>query len=457
MVRRILLLAFVLTACDNKDIKPSSWRDGDREAALRENLDLNLKKVRAFFVQSPAAGETTPSSTPCQKEPCPSTPAVAKLVAVNDDGTTVEVQVTESALYGFVQPRGVVDTPSYLFFMYEGVQYKGTPCSLIPVRKSDGVMFCVNMQMHCGDEGLCPNNRLEATADGKFIYALLQGDKLSRLELNGIADSKQIEISSAASGGLVSHILADNAGNVLATVSKDQQSSQTSDVRYYKAAGGFTNLARGLQNPGLFRGPGDGNTFYWLKTDWDGFGMGSPSVLSRVDTAADPATSAVVFTDGSDLMSIANQYGGFGTAVTASGTYVIRQSAGGMGGGGAANTIVEILNPAETPRLIPTYGFAEINSLRGCAEHLIVAGVDTQGNDVIQRVYPSVPTFETLAATKDFVISKFAVDSACRITFGGRRASDNARIVGQIDPGQDEVKVVAKDLSADVTQILAIH
>ena len=51
-------------------------------------------------------------------------------------------------------------------------------------------------------------------------------------------------------------------------------------------------------------------------------------------------------------------------------------------------------SPHERPRLVPTYGFASINALRGCSEHLVVSGVDTPGNDVIQRVYPSVPTFE---------------------------------------------------------------
>jgi hypothetical protein len=121
------------------------------------------------------------------------------------------------------------------------------------------------------------------------------------------------------------------------------------------------------------------------------------------------------------------------------------------------NEFTEVYNPAGVPFRHTATELKSITRLYGCDKQLILRGRDPAGNDVISRYYPEAGTSAVVVGSQDYTITAVAVSDSCDVTFGGRRASDNSRILGNIPSDSNVVTVYSNNLPGDIKQLVRIR
>lgn len=480
-----MTLGLALTACgDHKDKKgdgdgptPEQSGPGGPSSELAANLGVDFAHV-AGFVIGPAQGAGLDGG---------STSDV--LYTLNDDGTLTVTTVTTTQPSGpesgtatatttttteTAVPLAVYATPKYVFFKYQHVAYQKKDCGFVAARKADAALFCVNIVGKQGGAASDVELATDATGDAVYVFgmaAVTQGQaspqafSLFRLDFTDPGNAQQQVVFDGATDGQIQEWLVNPAGDVLVRLLPPgtNDPSQTSVLRVYKRAGGYVSEAQGHLNcmtPGADSAPNDFHylqdsdaengikaTLFRLKADGAFIAPGTVAFeeIQRVGSGAADDPASVV---GVGPCSSYAKAGG-DVFITTSFTTT----------GKPVTALIDLVPKDDAKPFaiaVPAFDGGKITRAYGSPSTLVVAGTSSTGSTGLARYDLTAKTVATLVEPGTYDIATVAVGAGGTVTFGGRRAADNARVVGTIAAGGSEVKVVAQALSRDVTSIVQI-
>lgn len=401
---------------------------------LKKSLGLALSSTQGFIISPRLAA----SHSPLQQGADPQTQQA--LYAIDASGTLTEVQVTEDA-HATVTPLAIYDTPKFVLFVYEGVTFQGKPCRLIPVRKSDGAMFCVDRKPTTDINQNFGNPPVQTDASGDLIFVM--GDTsgggvyhtLSRLDMaaNPPTETALIADSDAF---LAYNMIVNGQGDAL--VGTANNSSGTS-LKVYPRTGDVQSVF-GRTAGCLSRNVvGDETGFVF-----EGLNATGDTGVYRLDRQADgtyaqslyAATAALTVNGCRAFVRTADRVYVHGVAPSA--------------------TFGEMVNPSAMPtqRTIP--GVPSIADVIARGEFLYAYGNDEAGNGQVVKYRLDDGTVTTLLGGGEYRIGKLDVSGSGDVTFSGTRNSDGVPIIGNLTTGATQVQVLTQN-APQVTQIARIN
>lgn len=224
--------------------------DAGPPSQLKGNIGLEMSSVAAFAIG--AVGDDA-----------------HYLYRVDGDGGTTPIQVTQG-ISPLVQPQAIFSTPNYVVFGYLGVTHEGISCDLIPVRRSDGAMFCVPMA-----GGYMSNWNLVQVEAGGPHSLFIKRAGLYRLDLDGEQPIKTILIPAISElppneprEEWPIEIATTPQGDLAVVVEFSASIGARYAVRVY-GANGTTGAKVGVRPGCLVSGlPGSEDNFYFLDRDF---------------------------------------------------------------------------------------------------------------------------------------------------------------------------------------------
>lgn len=375
-----------------------------------------------------------------------------------------------------IVPQTIYNVGKFVLFVYPNpLQTDAGLCGMVILRKSDGALFCskdgiVSCGTMSGCMGATSMDRLvQAAADIDIVYAMRMDQALLRFDFSNPA-SAVATVLIDQSDGMVGPFNVSAGGDAL--VSFSTTNSNIADLRYYKHTNGFSTLqALSTQGSGgpnggalcTFAGPGTANTDFFAVTpsynSWNNTANQLPPSLSArvLRIRMDPATQQVTYTTyAADPGSTWNQNPGAWCGSSYQGNTSDRHFIFWLGPN-SIPVLFEAVNPSGVPVAHTITGFSNVTRMFTCSSQVVLAGRNPAGNDIIVRYDPVTTGTQTVLSSSDYTISQVDVSDGCDITFGGRRSSDNSRIIGNIPAGSTNVSVYTNALDGDVKQLVRIR
>lgn len=323
-------------------------------------------------------------------------------------------------------------------------------CGTIVLRKSDGALFCSKEKLDFSD--------LKAAPSGDLFYGISRiiPHPLVRLDFSNPVSLVTTVLLDFSDGNLYNGFTVNRDGDVMLGLN----GPGSVDTRVYKRAGGYTIVKPFTLSLFMFTGLGEDNSNFYLITPSPSTGNGDPLPANLWDsifrislTSAGDATYTTYANPGSmystTALSLSMPNFGMSQASTADRHFILFKPDG--------NIISEVYNAAGTTQTHQIAGFSAINALYGCNTQLIVRGRSSDGNDTIARLDPVTTGTEVVIDSRLYSITTVVVSETCEISFGGRRLSDNARILGNIPADSKTVTVYTNALDSDVKQLVRIN
>lgn len=438
-MRAVWMVVF-LAACGGDD--GPGGGGGPFEPELKPNLGVDLANVSGFVI-APVTFQNSAASFAEE--------VIDQLFTLNADGsltivtvvTTVDGDGTHSnTTTQRARPRHVFDSPKYLLIAYDNVRYQGQECFSVAVRKADAALFCVPLIVHPPDlQGqYSPTVAADASGDVLTVDAF---ERLVTLDFSAAAGPTQTVIADTMSDGFVRATVTNPDGDIAVELSPNAQGSNT---RVYRKSGGFMSF--GMNGDCLTTGVGaDATSFYVTRRESGGIWF----ELFKLTKTGTMFAETKIYSDTNRAVDIPSCQLGGSMARSASSIYVPSDGQGQ----GPRNFFVELVNPTGQPVRHDVPAMTTVDSLYGYDAGLVVLGADGNGNSILQRW--SAGAFTTVLDAGEYVITSLSVTPSGEITFGGRRAADNARIVGTVAAGSTEVTIVPQMFAGDVVQIQRIQ
>jgi hypothetical protein len=262
----------------------------------------------------------------------------------------------------------------------------------------------------------------ESDASGDLIYMHNCRSALGRLDFSNPASPSFSWLTDVTSEGNVLAFVVNSNGDAIVGASRTGSISDQV-IRVYLRAGGFLNISSSA-----------GSCF---TTGLGADGGFTDSVV--FNEPVDPPGHLAILHEGCHSIAKTDTAIFFGAKTPVPSNYFVELASG--------PTLVKHTVSA----------LQKVTRIYGYRGGVIVQGQDAQGNSGLVRYAGSPPTFTALLTPGQYVISHVSVAPTGEITFAGRRASDNARILGNIPADGSTVTVIPQKFAGDVQQLIRLN
>jgi hypothetical protein len=438
-------------------------------------LGIDLTTTQGFFIAPAPAQASADAARPWRllAEALGIRPAHAasastpnRLFALGKDNRVTAIRFDkESEVF---TPLGVVDTRKYLLLMFRGLFLDDRSCTLVAVRKSDRQMFCSEIQVQVPVTA-CPgcasaSDRLQTDASGdRLVLETFEG--IVRLDMTDPDAPTKTLLFDTNTDGRPIDFRANPDGDVLARVS-----DFTGGIRtlVYKASAGFQTITTDMSFGCLMAGIGTtSNDFFAFASSTAAGSSGQIVRLRKNGTSfersvwyVDPEPMKPYTGTGPFLTEPNPAYVGIGSAPCQA-TGSIARAAGRIYARPASLPpsadgvyFIEAINESAVPARIVVPGYTALSHLLADATGVIVVGRNDEGVSGVKRYDPASGTFTELVALGQYTIAGASANPQGDVVFTGRRADDNARVMGTLKAGVPGVSIVPFALQGDVATLI---
>jgi hypothetical protein len=424
----IITANILITGCKGSGESDSSSSSNNEEIQLGDKLSINLSRSNSLFLAPQGAVENSSNNN--------------TIYSLNPDNTITEVsilihkdlktgKITNYKHTKQKQPTGFYDTKSFILISYEGV-YKGSKrCSIVPVRKSDGALFCLDL-------GISPkisdnySENIQSNSSGTIIV-INQDSGLSSLDLTDPNNPTVKEITSSKKGEYIYDFSVNSDGDVLVQVGI----SNIRITKVFNKNSGFEPFSTEHYTGCLINGvSGDESSFYF--TEPTNYGN---TVLQKI-----------IKSNGKYIKETYSNANIFNTCINNS----IAKIKDKIYINSYAGSFLEAVNPSKKPVKIKS-NFSKITKIIPDDNHLIILGINHLNSFGIERFNTTLNTFSQVLSPGEYTIASLSVSKSGVITFMGRRASDSARVLGTISKDSNKLTIVNQSLNGDISKIVSLN
>lgn len=474
----VLTVLMALAACDNHDDDPNSVRAGG--FTLKKNIGLDMATVAGFTLVPAASAGQAPRTFEAQDggSGCSSGPdGCLDLYALTSTGAVVAVSLIEDTLHGpngpdwVPLPSSIYDTKNFVLFVYShgslNISGLNRSCGMVALQKSTGDLFCSddsvqNCPMSEWCNAIATEKMVQHGDDPNVLFTIANipnSSAFTKLDFSDPVSAVATRLLEGNSEAITTNFVVNAAGDALVTLMPN--GTNFHDLRIYRAQGGFKNLKQFSGQLCTFAGPGtDAASFYVVTPPANMMTLPDPAFSNQIWRVSLTASGDVTMTSYAPAAAAGlslQPCWQVSQAATRDRHFIAFFSSGQGPTEAAKNQFAEVVNAAASPKNHTIVTMSAITRLYACENELFLKGRDVSGNDQIVRYYPDAETYETVVASDEYTVANVAVSKQCELTFSGRRAADNARIIGNVPAGSGEVTIVTKELSGDVKQIVRIN
>jgi len=428
-----LIAVFFMASCgggggSDSDSDSNNNSDNNGSSVLKSNLGISFANIDSFIV-----GSGSVSSSSVKVSDVSSTDS-SQLYVVLSDNTLQQVSLAD----GSYEVLGVVDTDTYTFFSVSGVTYNGTDCKLIPVRKSDGAMFCLDVNLHNNDNNYFQNTSIQKVLSSDVFYVwtgntCLDSDssiiKLDLTDPNNATQSTPFNLSDRG----VRDFNINSSGDALVW----SDGSTDGYIQVFKAGGGIVNvqpyynysfayLSSGAQ------GYSHQDDFYLIISDL--FFLPKTTNFVKETVVGQSVSLACGLRDAIKLLGKSFLLPG----CTATAFYELAQDTGGV--------TVEHASAVIT----------NVTGIYGVIDRIYVLGTDDFGNGGVVYYDINDDTWTTVLTPGDYTVSKMQVNASGDVLFYGVRNSDGATVMGKVF-SSGSLTIISENTDMNVQSIIRIN
>ena len=438
----IIMSNILITGCGRSGGDDSTSSDNYRynEIQLGKHLSVDLSKSNGLFLAPQGAVDSSSNRTSNNDSKSSNHNTIYSL---NPDNTITEVSTliykdpktgktinhkhTEQ-----IQPTSFYDTKNFILISYQGVYKDSKQCSIVPVRKSDGALFCLDIS---------PNNsndyfeNIQSNSSGTIIV-INHESGLSRLDLTDPNNPTVTQLTSSNNGEFIYTFSVNSDGDVLANIGTKGFETTT---KLFKITGGF-QLFSNEHNAKCFvnGGKGDESSFYFAKS--------SENESWKLELYKITKSNSNYLISNYSRSQISYNCLGRSIAKVKDKIYFIEFD----------GFLVEAVNPSRSPVNMKS-NFSKISQIISDNNDLIILGSNHLGNSGIDKYNTTLNTFSQVLSPGEYTIVSLSVSKSGVITFMGRRASDNAKILGTISKDTNKLTIVNQSLNGDVSKIVSLN
>lgn len=339
-----------------------------------------------------------------------------------------ELQEVTASTNPDANPLALYDTPKYLLVAYQGVFHQGTPCRLVPIRKSDGAMFCVDASISTDmNVGQWEDRPVQTDGSGEVLFVL--DKKLSKIDLRDPEHPLETVLATSDNGSpYLWRMVVNDDGDVLL--------GEGDALRLYLASGELQPITgRRVSCP--TRGPRTDNTSFYFIYDEAPLQGEVHHLAKRPDGRFEEQPYAA-------LSSLPN---GCHSFYRMEDRVLIKSIVPGA-------TFVELINPSRSPasKTVPLSGGSP------SSVNLIPSGATliAWSQESISRYELASEATQLLLAPGTYRLSSLDVGSGGELSFSGTRLADGARVLGSVSAQGTTVSVV-NERAPEVRSIVRIR
>jgi hypothetical protein len=418
----------------------------NHRTVMKAKLGVSLANVKGFVI---APGGSTSLSA------ADGGTSSKQLYSLNADGSLTALQLTESQdengetvtteTPAPLEIQRIDDTPKFVFFSVPSaaVKHEDQDCAIVAARKSDSALFCVEQHLLGAPK---PYHKLLDTDEtGDVIF--LHGEDLTKLDFTDPNNPTSTVLAEGSSDGTPSGMAVNSQGDVIVNLAPG--GGNLKSMRLYKRSGGFMNLP-GNDNDCFTSGVGaEAANFYFTKE----VSSNTSRTLHRIQPNGGAYDTAMFYDDSSGSIGLKSCWE---ASLVKSGSIVYASYPFQLGMPGSFNYFVELVNGG-TPVRHTVSAVERIDQIYGFDGGIVVRGADSSGNSVLVRYLAVGTSFTTLLTAGEYTLSAASVAPSGEVTFSGRRAADNARILGSIPAGSTQVTIIPQTFAGDVSAIQRIQ
>ena len=408
---------------------------GTLTASLNQNFDkfLTIFGIKSAFAQSNTNTIYSLNSDNSITEVNIST-------VVTTDQKTGLTTTTKNTKTVNISVIGVFDTLNYIFLSYSGLyRADGKSCGVVPVRKSDGALFCLSINM----DSVSPlQSDLQTDLTGNTVY--IRGPLgFYKVLLTDPTNPTVTKIRDALTESVVNKFIVNPVGDVF--LREQMTGVNTRQIKILKSDGGFQNIATNDSANCFSTGiNGDTSSFYF--SDYMNGGVYTGNSLYKLTKNIGQFQQSLLYTDTNSSLGLSFQLCS-STVNSGSKVYFIA-----MG----SDSFVEAVNGA-TPLKFSPPGMTSLTNIYGYNGGLVIIGTDISGNSIISKFDTTTHAFLQMLTPGEYSINFISVNKYGDISFAGNRASDGLKILGNINKTTNSVSIVNSTLQNMPQSILRLN
>jgi hypothetical protein len=381
---------------------------------------------------------------------------------------------------------GMLNTPKFILLSYQNL-YKPSQngaidksivenkCHILVLQKSDGKIFCLDLQPWCEDFSNCGNahgnTSIQASASGDIIYMQDVHTDLYKINLVDPSNIIKVKLTDRMEDGPIQSLIVNAVGD--AYVDIDTGVPFQNFHRIYKADGLSRMDYQSLPDQFLnctFTGSrlhNDGNNFYFrdegnvLKK----YTKNNDGSFIRSDIYSNPNWNDNPLNASSGRNCIKS---------IGIGNYVFQLPTYNKNDNSEPNFVTEVLNPdllyqsgSRSPRKITISGVDTIFDIVQCSNGFFVFAKNASGKDTIVKYSLSNPGEDTmslgeqriaLAASSNYSVLQFSVGANCSVEIIGVSQISGNKVIASLSLDPDK-PVIIKTLAAgdSISKIVPIR